>query len=167
MKNIKSIIKSHNAKVVKTNKRKESLKKCNCRQKADCPLRGECLTEAVIYKAIITADSRNHESKSYIGLSGGPFKSRFHNHTKSFRHEKYEKETELSKYIWQLKRKQINYTIKWEIMKRSNTHKRKSGQCNLCIEEKFAILRTKEKSLINKKSELISKCRHGRIKKKS
>jgi hypothetical protein len=119
------------------------------------PLRGECLSKAIVYKATIES---NDETKSYIGLSGGEFKDRFRNHTKSFKHEKYEKETELPKYVWKLKRKKTKYTIEWEILKQSNTNKRTSGQCNLCIEEKLAILRGS--NLLNKKSELVSKCRH-------
>ena len=163
MKNMRSIIKSHNAKIIRKHTRTETGKKCNCRNKADCPLRGECLTKAVIYKASVSC---NGVCKSYIGLSGGPFKERFRNHVKSFKHERYETETELSKHVWKLKRKQRNYTIKWEIMKRSNTNRRKSGQCNLCVEEKLAIMTTKEEELINKKSELISKCRHRKTQKK-
>ncbi len=38
-----------------------------------------------------------------IGLSGGNFKERFNN-TKSFKNEKYKKETELYKYVWDLKK---------------------------------------------------------------
>ena len=163
MKNMRSIIKSHNAKIIKSSTRTETAKKCNCREKANCPLRGECLTEAIVYKATIVC---SNETKVYIGLSGGPFKDRFRNHTKSFKHERYEKDTELSKYIWNLKRKQCDFNIRWEILKKSNTHQRESGQCNLCVEEKFAILHMKEDNLINKKTELISKCRHAKVKKK-
>ena len=38
----------------------------------------------------------------YIGAAEN-FKNRFANHQKSFRHEKYKTETELSKYIWNLR----------------------------------------------------------------
>ncbi len=57
------------------------------------------------------------------------FKLRCHVHTKSFRHKPY--------YVWDLKRKHIAYTLSWEILKYSNTVKPDSGQCNLCIEEKY------------------------------
>jgi len=87
-------------------------------------------------------------------------KLRYANHEKSFKHEKYEKETELSKYIWELSRQSTKYNIKWEIISHSNTRKRKSGNCNLCIEEKLAILKAKN-NVLNKRTELISKCRHG------
>ena len=97
----------------------------------------------------------------YIGLSGGPFKSRYYSHIKSFKNEKYEKETELSKFIWHLKRKKETFTINWSILKKSNTNRRDSDQCNLCMDEKIEILRMKGE-LINKRSEVISTCRHNK-----
>ena len=103
MKNMKSIMKSHNSAILKKHTLKKPAKTCNCRNKVTCPLRGKCLANGVVYKA--TVSSHGTESKSYIGLSGGDFKSRYNNHNKSFRHQKHEKETALSKYIWELKRK--------------------------------------------------------------
>ena len=67
-----------------------------------CPLNGKCLTESIIYKATIATDI---SSQAYIGLSGGKFKTRYNNHNKSFKHEKYENETELSKTVWSLNKK--------------------------------------------------------------
>ena len=49
-------------------------------------------------------------SKEYIGLASNTFKERFKNHSKSFRQKKYSKETELSKYVWTLKHKGIDYS---------------------------------------------------------
>jgi len=113
-----------------------------------------------VYKATAT---HNNVEKSYIGLAGGPFKGRYRNHVKSFNHEKYGKETELSKYVWMLKRKNTDYTLYWEILKKCNTIGRKSGQCNLCLDEKLAIACNKHNSL-NRRSELVSKCRHSNMK---
>ena len=116
-----------------------------------CPLRGKCLSESIVYKATVTHDNEN---KVYFGLTGGTFKERYRNHTKSIRNKKYENETELSKYIWDLKKQGANYTLRWDIMKKSNTHKRKSGLCNLCLEEKF-IIATHKNNMLNRRSELI------------
>ena len=41
----------------------------------------------------------------YFGASQVEFKTRYNNHTKSFRLKKYAGETELSKFIWGLKEK--------------------------------------------------------------
>ena len=81
------------------------------------------------------------------------------NHSKSFRSDKYRKETELSKYVCKLKDNEVDYAINWDIVRKSNTFKRQSGICNLCLEEKFIILcekRIKGKDLLNR-SELIYK----------
>ncbi|PIK33997.1 hypothetical protein BSL78_29178 [Apostichopus japonicus] len=85
------------------------------------PLRGNCLVNDVIYKATVTSGTDN---ASYIGLASGEFKKRYNNHTKSFQHDRYKKETELSKHIWQLKEKKAEYSIHWEIVSQS---KRTSG----------------------------------------
>ena len=42
-----------------------------------------------------------------------PFKERYRNHTRDFKHESYENSTQLNKYIWQLKRSNINFSIKY------------------------------------------------------
>ena len=138
---------------------------CNCRKRDSCPLRGKCLSESVVYKATVKS---GQESKFYIGCTGGTFKERYYNHTKSFRNVKYEKETELSKHVWSLKKKSRQYEITWEIVRKSNTCSRKSGNCNLCLEEKLAILiarKTRSSTTsgicLNKRTELVSKCRHG------
>ncbi|PIK56751.1 hypothetical protein BSL78_06332 [Apostichopus japonicus] len=80
------------------------------------PLRGNCLVNDVIYKATVTSGTDN---ASYIGLASGEFKKRYNNHTKSFQHDRYKKETELSKHIWQLKEKKAEYSIHWEIVSQS------------------------------------------------
>ncbi len=117
------------------------------------------MSTAIIYQADVITIS---ETKSYIGQSGGAFKTRYYNHTKSFNHHKYANDTALSKFIWQLKQQNTPYTIKWKIIKQSNTHKRSSGQCNLCIFEKLLILNSLNHNLLNKRSEYISTCRHGK-----
>ncbi|KAJ8040081.1 hypothetical protein HOLleu_14275 [Holothuria leucospilota] len=67
---------------------------CNCRGKDSCPLVGKCLTTALVYKA--TVSGCGVEPKTYIGISGGPFKQRYYNHRKSFNHQKHAKEEEKS-----------------------------------------------------------------------
>ena len=101
MPNMSSVIKSHNARVIKGKVDKSPKKMCNCRVKNNCPLNGKCLSKSVVYKATVTS---NNMSKEYIGLAGNTFKERFNNHSKSLRQKKYSKETELSKYVWDLER---------------------------------------------------------------
>ena len=61
---------------------------------------------------------------------------------KSFKNEKYKKDTQLSKYIWNLKKSNIQYKINWEILQKSNTHMRRSQICNICLEENIKSLKT-------------------------
>ena len=64
-------------------------------------------------------------------------------------------------YIWSLKDSNTSYNIAWSIHKRTKGYNNTSKQCSLCIAEKIAIITHTEKhKLLNKRTELISKCRH-------
>ena len=79
---------------------------------------------------------------------------------KIFNHERYSKCTELSKYIWQLKRNKKNPSTKWKIVRKVFCDA-KINYYFLCLKEKyFTINYPHEKISLNKRSELISKCRH-------
>ena len=107
-----------------------------------------------------TQPRTTNETMIYIGAAED-FKSRFRNHLKSFRNQVYEKETELSKYIWQLQKNNMNYRIKWKIVKKTSGYNPISKTCNLCLAEKLTLCYFPDKTkLINKRNELISKCRH-------
>ena len=90
---------------------------CNCHKKAECPLRGKCQFENVIYTTYKATVNSKRGEVSYIGLASGMFKKRYYNHTKAFDNIEYITDTELSKYIWALKKKEIKFTIiTWELM---------------------------------------------------
>ena len=98
--------------------------------------------------------------KFYYGVTEGDFKKRWSNHKKSFKNARYEHETALSAYIWNLKDKNEQFRIDWEIAKKSTPYMNGSKVCNLCSDEKLFILEADPKKMLNEKSELISKCRH-------
>ena len=100
---MESIIKQHNAKKLNSGS-KDNERSCNCRNKQDCPLGGKCLSTCIIYKAEVATDNI---VSTYYGASKGKFKSRYSNHTKSFRLRRYQHDTKLSKYIWGLKNSNI------------------------------------------------------------
>ena len=75
------------AKQITTKKRK-----CNCRSKPNCPLNGECVIQCLIYKGKSTTSNNNFV---YYGTYEVEFKTRYNNHTKSFRHCECMNETEL------------------------------------------------------------------------
>ena len=159
MSNMAMIIKAHNTKV--TSQRVESEKPCNCRSKQDCPLNGRCQETNIVYRAEIVSNNEQQNSKFYIGLTGPSFKDRFANHKTSFKSREYEKDTELSKYIWKLKDLKTPYEIKWSILRKTSGYSNISKSCSLCTSEKLAICDFGDKSkLLNKRNELVSKCRH-------
>ena len=65
----------------------------NCRNKASCPMNGNCLQKCFVYQAQV--DSANSR-KYYLGTSEDEFKTRYNNHILSFRNKGYEKGTKLS-----------------------------------------------------------------------
>ena len=52
------------------------------------------------------------EEKFYFELAETIFKERYRNHIRDFKNEKYENSTELAKYIWQLNRDNISFSVK-------------------------------------------------------
>ena len=135
--------------------------KCNCRNKIACTLDCNCQQNDVIYKCI--ASTSVNPDKVYLGTAKGEFKQRYHNHNKSFRHRSYANKTTLSKYIWEIKDKYNEMpSIKWAVVKSVPGYSNISKRYFLCLHEKFEIVNyPNQKELLNKRSELISKCHHA------
>ena len=66
MKNIKSIIDSHNKKLLHEEKRVEPIKACNCQRsrRERCPMKGKCVQKDVIYHAEVKGGG---EVRKYVG----------------------------------------------------------------------------------------------------
>ena len=159
MPNVAAIIKGHNSQITQRHANAESSpRRCNCRRPAECPLNGDCLTNNVVYKAMVKTTGPD-EVREYIGLAETEFKLRYANHLTTFRHESRQNSTELSKYIWQLKRSNVDFEISWAICQRAPAYSNTSKRCNLCLTEKVHLL-TAGDALLNKRSEITSKCRH-------
>ena len=156
MKNIGFIISVHNRNILNLIVKSYG---CNCKVKSSCLLTGDCLTPKIIYRADVSNDANNNK-KFYFGLADTSFKESYTNPTMEFKHEKYENSTKLPKYIFQLKRSNINFSIKYSIASKV------SGNpipiiCQLCLIEKLSIIKfVNNKDLLRKKSEVINKCRH-------
>ena len=157
MPNIKSIINTHNKNILTL--KETQARKCNCLNNNECPLSNECQIKNIIYEAKITSTLPNYHPKIYYGTSEGTFKTRYANHKKSFKYEFYRTDTELSNEYWKLKQLNANPVIKFYIKKKCPPTKRK-GSCFLCLNEKLFILEHKGDNLLNKRNELVSKCRH-------
>ena len=68
----------------------------------------------------------------------------------------------LPKYIWEIKeRQQENSSLKWSIVKRVPAYSNITKKCLLCLHEKLEIGNfLNPEGLLNKRSELVSKCLH-------
>ena len=159
MRNVKSIVNAHNRKItteVATNRKVN----CNCNIKANCPLNGNCLTSSCIYVGAISSNLPNHGEKIYAGVSEPAFRSRYGNHKTSFNVRKYENSSELSKEFWKLKDKGVTPHINWRIIKHCAAYNPVAKRCILCLSEKLYIAEYEGGNLLNKRDELVSKCRH-------
>ena len=86
MSNMLSILSSHNLNGI--NPYKTQTYGCNCRKKESCILQNQCLTPKIIYRAEVENDI-NSETKFYFALTETPFKERFGNYTRHFKHKTY------------------------------------------------------------------------------
>ena len=151
------ILSTHNKKLLKSHNGKPEFKPCNCMYKPSCPLNGNCRDKAIVYQATVQAKD---QSKNYIGLCETEFKARFYNHNHSFNSNSKRNATELSKFIWSCKDFGINPAISWKIICHATPYQHGGKVCNLCPAEKYEILTANDDALLNKRTELINKCRH-------
>ena len=158
-KSMKTLITNHNKNILG---KKPSINKshCNCRNKEACPLNGQCQIGEVVYESTLSSNQPNYKEKKYFGIAEESFKGRLYNHSLSFRNDLYKNDTELSKELWQIKMKNYTPEITWRIIRKCLPYNYNSRKCDLCLNEKLEIALYKGENLLNKKTELISKCRH-------
>ena len=97
-----------------------------------------------------------------IGSTESPFlKKRNYNHKSDMNIESRRNNTELSKHVWWLKETNAPVTIKWRIAEQAKGYSNVSKRCSLCVTEKFRVITADRSTRLNKRSELISKCRHA------
>ena len=132
---------------------------CNCHPNNPCPFDGKYLSLSIYSAEILIGNSQQREK--YFGICETEFKTSLGNHKNSFKNTK-RKDTELSKYIWDLKDKNItNYSIKWSIVQQTSCDNNVTNSCNLCLSEKLVISNFRYKNhLIIKLMDLVSKCRY-------
>ena len=155
--NLENIVSNHNAKIFNP-PRTEEEKTCNCRKNMNCPMDGKCLTNNIVYQAVVATSTGKKES--YIGLTSNSFKQRWQQHKSSFNIKSKRNETTLSQYIWKLKDKEVDYNLTWKIVGKANPFSPVSERCNLCLKEKFFIIFRPEMCTLNTRNELATHCRH-------
>ena len=120
-------------------------------------MQGDCLAENIIYQATVTTEG---SAETYIGLTSTQFKTRYNNHTATFRNAAKRNTTELSKHIWSLKDNNIQYNINWKIITKAVANYNSKHICNLCIAEKSYIIYYPKMASLNERRGIISSCRH-------
>ena len=95
----------------------------------------------------------------YVGLAEPPFKGRWADHKTSMQLEQYRNKSKLSTFVWDKRDTGQNCEIKWSVLRKSCPYRAGSGKCNLCLWEKFMIMKGDE-TLINKRKEFVNKCVH-------
>ena len=156
MKNMDSIISGYNHNISNPKQKRFG---SNCRKKDSCPLTGEFLTPKVIYHADVSNEA-NNDQKFYFGLAETTIKERYNNHKRDVKYIKYQYNIELTKYIWNLKSNRIKYNNQWKVVDKVHGNAN-STICKLCLTEKLWVINhINDNNILNKKSELITKCRH-------
>ena len=99
-------------------------------------------------------------TKNYYGTCEKSLEEIYDNHASSFRNKSRQKETELSNYIWELKANEKKDKIDWLIAMKAHPYICGTKKCDLSLCEKLLIARANSVSLLNKRDELVLKCRH-------
>ena len=160
MENVGHITKKHNQRI---SSRKEKPKpSCNCKNKYKCPMNRRCQVQNVVYKCTVSA-LPNLSKRVYLGGAEGDWKQRFYKHKKSFKNKSYRNDTTLSSYLWDLREKHNVFpTLTWSVVKSVPGYSNISKRCLLCLTEKVLIATYENpEELLNKRSELMAKCRHN------
>ena len=127
LENMENVITKHNNKLL-FQSFEQRTRMCNYRDKASCSTDGNCLQKCFVYLAQV--DSTNSRS-DHLGASEDEFKTGYNDHNMSFRNNGYEKKTKLSKYIWKLKDKGEDFTIKLSVAAKASPYICGSKRCDL------------------------------------
>ena len=119
-------------------------------------MNGKCQVQNVIYKCTVSA-TPNFPKRVYLGVAEG-----FYNHKKSVKNKSYRNDTTLSSYLSDLREKHNVFpTLIWSVVKSVPGYSNILKRCLLCLTEKV-LLGTYEnpEERLNKRLELVAKCRH-------
>ena len=106
------------------------------------------LHQCMVYKAEVPTNTTYQE---YYGASEGEFKSRYNNHTQSFRFISHIIDAELSKYLWTLKANRTDYHLNLSIKSYVHPDINVAQEGVICVWQKKWLLLW-PKVLLNKSS---------------
>ena len=116
------------------------------------------MSENTLYQAGIS--SENFQTKIYYGISEIKFKTRYSKHKKSFNHKKPKNDTQLSNQLWKIKASKEEPVLVWKILGRYQPYNVNRKWCLLYFNQKLQIAIYRGNNMLNKRTEIISKCRH-------
>ena len=88
---------------------------CNCLDKRKCSLNQNCLTDNIVFKAVLLSTNPCYKEKIYFGATETTFKLPYSNHQTSFKLSKYKKDTELFNEVWRMKKYGQTPVITWKM----------------------------------------------------
>ena len=157
MPNIRSKINGHTKKILQP-KPAEPQKLCNCLVKEDCPSNGLHLTSSILYQATIKCSDSKYKQKRYKWICETTFKKRYANHKRSSNFNNSKNDATLSVEYCTLRQKQQAPRLTWEIKGQYKAYNPTLKKCNLCLNERLAIIGDPDKNLLNERSKVISQC---------
>ena len=133
---------------------------CNCQahKRPNCPMPGACNVFNCVYICKVTETHTCH--KEYYTGGAKSFKRRYYSHNATFVNPEHPNPTTLSTHIWSLKDQNIPHTVEWSVKDRAPHFNPVTGQCMLCLKEKFYILKEPHEATLNQRSEFFCKCYH-------
>ena len=135
-------------------------KECNCQKGVkSCPIGGKCQTRAIVYKATIRSD--DGDERTYTGCTDRKFKERLYEHRTDANIRDNRHRTKMATHIWNKKDRGIGIQeVKYNIVKKCHKYTAGGDKCDVCLSEKLAIMKDNDRRSINKRTELMNKCRH-------
>ena len=163
--NMGSFVAKHNSKILKQtdDSQTRTPPSCNCqrKKKKDCPVPGACNQGGVVYQATVTSQHGGN-IQTYVGLAK-KFKSRYSQHKASIRKPSPKNSTTLSTYFLKEKNSGHEPEITWRFLETNiPTFNSVTGNCRLCLREKYNISFNPQLATLNSRSEIFSACRHKR-----
>ena len=136
---------------------------CNCQKskKDDCPVPGACNQKGVVYQATVTSQ-HGINVQTYVGLAK-KFKNRYSKHKASMSKPSPTTSKTLSTHFLKEQNAGHQPVITWTFLEKNiPTFNPVTGNCRLCLREKFNITFNPHLATLNSRNEIFSACRHKR-----
>ena len=122
---------------------------------------GACNQSGVVYQATVTSEGGKN-IQTYIGLAKN-FKNRYSKHKTSMTAPTPAPSTTLSSHFLRQRSAGHQPSISWKFLETNvPTYNPVTGNCKLCLREKFNIAFNPQMSTLNARTEIFASCRHKR-----